>query len=37
MAKLVVNNSLFDDDWKLSSLVVPACMYTEPEYATEEM
>jgi pyruvate/2-oxoglutarate dehydrogenase complex dihydrolipoamide dehydrogenase (E3) component len=34
MAKLVVNNSLFDDDWKLSSLVVPACMYTEPEYAT---
>ena len=34
MAKLVVQNSLFDDDWKLSSLVVPAVMYTEPEYAT---
>lgn len=34
MAKVVVQNSLFDDDWKLSSLVVPACMYTEPEYAS---
>ena len=34
MAKLVVQNSLFNDDWKLSSLVVPAVMYTEPEYAT---
>ena len=34
MAKLVVQNSLFGDDWKLSSLVVPAVMYTEPEYAT---
>lgn len=34
MAKVVVQNSLFGDDWKLSSLVVPACMYTEPEYAT---
>ncbi len=34
MAKVVVQNSLFDDDWKLSSLVVPACMYTEPEFAT---
>ena len=34
MAKLVVQNSLFDDSWKLSSLVVPAVMYTEPEYAT---
>jgi pyruvate/2-oxoglutarate dehydrogenase complex dihydrolipoamide dehydrogenase (E3) component len=34
MAKLVVQNSLFRDDWKLSSLVVPAVMYTEPEYAT---
>lgn len=31
MAKLVVQNSLFDDDWKLSSFVVPAVMYTEPE------
>lgn len=34
MAKLVVQNSLFNDDWKLSSLVVPAVMYTEPEWAT---
>lgn len=34
MAKIVVQNSLFDDSWKLSSLVVPAVMYTEPEYAT---
>lgn len=34
MAKMVVQNSLFNDSWKLSSLVVPACMYTEPEYAT---
>ena len=34
MAKLVVQNSLFKDDWKLSSLVVPAVMYTEPEYTT---
>lgn len=34
MAKVVVQNALFEDDWKLSSLVVPATMYTEPEYAT---
>jgi len=34
MAKVVVQNALFDDDWKISSLVVPACMYTEPEYAS---
>lgn len=34
MAKLIIQNSLFDDDWKLSSLVVPAVAYTEPEYAT---
>lgn len=34
MAKLVVQNALFGDNWKLSSLVVPAVMYTEPEYAT---
>ena len=34
MAKLVVQNSLFEDDWKLSSFVVPAVAYTEPEYAT---
>ena len=34
MAKVVVQNGLFDDDWKLSSLVVPSCMYTEPEFAT---
>ena len=34
MAKLIIQNGLFGDDWKLSSLVVPAVMYTEPEYAT---
>jgi len=34
MAKVVVQNALFEDTWKVSSLVVPACMYTEPEYAT---
>ncbi len=34
MAKVVVQNALFEDDWKLSSLVVPATMYTEPEFAT---
>ena len=34
MAKLVVQNALFNDDWKLSSLVVPATVYTEPEMAT---
>lgn len=34
MAKVVVQNALFKDDWKLSSLVVPATMYTEPEYAS---
>mmetsp|Transcript_36624 Transcript_36624/g.41200 ORF Transcript_36624/g.41200 Transcript_36624/m.41200 type:complete len:576 (+) Transcript_36624:168-1895(+) len=34
MAKLVVQNSLANDDWKLSSLVVPAVAYTEPEFAT---
>ena len=34
MAKVVVQNSLFDGQWKLSSFVVPAVMYTEPEYAT---
>ena len=34
MSKLVVQNSLFKDDWKISSLVVPAAMYTKPEYAT---
>lgn len=33
MAKVVVQNSLFDGDWKLSTFVVPAVMYTEPEYA----
>lgn len=33
-AKLVVQNALFDDDWRLSDLVVPACVYTEPEYAS---
>ena len=34
MAKVVIQNALFDDDWKLSSLVVPSCMYTEPEFAS---
>jgi len=34
MAKVVVQNALFQDSWKVSSLVIPACMYTEPEYAT---
>jgi pyruvate/2-oxoglutarate dehydrogenase complex dihydrolipoamide dehydrogenase (E3) component len=33
MAKVVVQNSLFRGEWKMSSLVVPAVMYTEPEYA----
>ena len=33
MAKVVVQNALFDGEWKLSSFVVPAVMYTEPEYA----
>lgn len=33
MAKVVVQNSLFDGKWKLSSFVVPAVMYTDPEYA----
>jgi len=33
MAKVVVQNSLFDGQWKLSTFVVPAVMYTEPEYA----
>jgi pyruvate/2-oxoglutarate dehydrogenase complex dihydrolipoamide dehydrogenase (E3) component len=34
MAKVVVQNALFRDTWKLSSLVVPQVMYTEPEMAT---
>jgi len=34
MAKVVVNNALFDDNWNISSLVVPAVMYTHPEVAT---
>ena len=34
MAKMAVQNGLADDNWKLSSLLVPAVMYTEPEYAT---
>ena len=33
MAKVVVQNSLFGGMWKLGSLVVPAVMYTDPEYA----
>jgi len=34
MAKLVVQNSLAKDDWKLGSLVIPAVAYTDPEMAT---
>jgi len=34
MAKVVVQNALFKGQWRLSSLVVPAVMYTDPEYAT---
>mmetsp|Transcript_58025 Transcript_58025/g.141794 ORF Transcript_58025/g.141794 Transcript_58025/m.141794 type:complete len:618 (+) Transcript_58025:1431-3284(+) len=34
MAKLAVQNSFGIEEWKLSSLVVPAVAYTEPEYAT---
>ncbi|KAL7489866.1 hypothetical protein ACHAW6_016193 [Cyclotella cf. meneghiniana] len=33
MAKVVVQNSLFGGEWRMSSLVVPAVMYTDPEYA----
>ena len=33
MAKVAVQNSLFGGTWKLGSLVVPAVMYTDPEYA----
>ena len=34
MAKVVVQNALFNGQWRLSSLVVPAVMYTDPEYAS---
>lgn len=34
MAKVCVQNALFEDDWKLSSLVVPKTMFTEPEFAS---
>ncbi|KAL3789757.1 hypothetical protein HJC23_006750 [Cyclotella cryptica] len=33
MAKVVVQNSLFGGEWRMSTLVVPAVMYTDPEYA----
>jgi pyruvate/2-oxoglutarate dehydrogenase complex dihydrolipoamide dehydrogenase (E3) component len=33
MAKVVVQNALFEGHWRLSSLVVPAVMYTDLEYA----
>ena len=33
MAKMVVQNALFGDSWSMRSLVLPACMYTEPELA----
>ena len=34
MAKLAVQNALFGGAWRLSSLVVPRCVYTEPELAS---
>ena len=34
MAKLVVQNALFGDAWKLSKLLVPRCVYTDPEAAS---
>ena len=37
MAKLVVQNALFADSWAISSLVVPRCVYTEPEAASVGM
>ena len=33
MAKLAVQNALFGDAWRVSSLCVPRCVYTEPEAA----
>ena len=33
MAKLVVQNALFGDSWRVSSLLVPRCTYTDPEVA----
>lgn len=33
MAKIVVQNALFGDTWKVSSLVIPRCVYTNPEVA----
>ena len=33
MAKVVVQNSLFGGKWSLREFVVPAVMYTDPEYA----
>ena len=34
MAKMAVQNALFGDSWRLSSLVLPAVTYTEPELAS---
>jgi len=34
MAKLVVQNGLAGDEWRLSSFVVPSVAYTEAEFAT---
>lgn len=34
MAKVVVQNALFNGKWNLNDLVVPATMYTEPEFAS---
>lgn len=32
--QVVVQNALFADAWKLSSLIVPRCVYTDPEVAS---
>jgi len=32
-SKVVVQNSLFGGKWRMSTLVVPTIMYTNPEYA----
>ena len=34
MAKLAVQNALFGGAWRLSSVVVPRCIFTEPELAS---
>jgi len=34
MAKLAVQNALFADEWKISSMLVPRCTFTDPEVAS---